>query len=109
MAEDEIQWMALAVGLKMGSFCLHGEVKTNCTMKELLVHHWPRRTNATEVTNLEGIDFDPDAIAKRLAIRDYTNMCELGIALCLWRRGLAEIVSPIHSDELAFLKEVGCP
>lgn len=100
---QQVKWMALVVGLKYGSFSLHGEVNCDLTSEQILTNWFAKRSKPEEISEIKFVGLDKAAIAQRLEVRDYTNLCELGLGLCLWRRGLGEIACPSITDKWAFM------
>jgi len=101
---DDIEWMALIVGLRLGSYSLYGEVRPKLTAEQIEREYFPNRGCLNKISKISFIEFTPAAIAKRLQTRDLTNLCKLGLALCLWRCGQAEILCPQETDEWAYLR-----
>ncbi len=100
----DVQWMALVVGLRLGSFSLHGEVRCDLSSQEIISSYFPKRTKPEEISDWAFVELTPAAVAQRLEIMDYTNYFELGFALLLWRRGLSKIVYPPRSDRWAYME-----
>jgi 8-oxo-dGTP pyrophosphatase MutT (NUDIX family) len=101
---SQVRWMALVVGLVLGSVQLHGEVQTDLSEKEILKCFDDGRDNPEEIKNLDFVRLEAAEVANHLKVANCTNNARLGLALCLWRRGLANILYPLISHEWAYFE-----
>lgn len=93
----QVKWVALAAGLKLGSFAFFGVVETEYDRDQVLkMFQENRRTYVKhnlghEVIDIDFVKIEANAVAERLKTENFRPYMELGLALLLWLNGKAEI------------------
>ena len=103
-----VQWLAVAAGLKFGSFTVFGLLESSWSraeIEEAVARNTEKaRMNPAlvcEVVEVDFIEASTREVTRRLKVCDYRPYLELGVALVLWAKDKAQITDGMNDAYVA--------